>query len=101
MGWKPGQSGNPAGCKPGPSKVAKLRVLLELHADALVDKAVELALARDPQALQLCLERLIPALKPQSPTVRFALAGESLTQLGQAILEATAIGVLTSDQCYK
>ena len=92
MGWKPGQSGNPAGRKPGTSKVAKLRVLLEPHADALVNKAVELALAGDPQALRLCLERLIPALKPESPAVRFALAGESLTQLGQGRGTSNQVG---------
>ena len=44
----------------GPSRVAKLRKLLEPHASDLVTKAVELALAGDTMALRLCLERLLP-----------------------------------------
>ncbi len=57
----PGQSGNPRGKPKGAlNKRTRLAKLLEPHAEALVNKAVELALNGDSQALRLCMERLIP-----------------------------------------
>ncbi len=62
--WKPGQSGNPQGRPPG-SKNAATRVtaaerLLNDQAEALAQKAIDLALAGDTVALGMCLERVIP-----------------------------------------
>jgi hypothetical protein len=59
--YLPGQSGNPVGKKKGTlNKHTQLAKLLEPHAEKLVTKAVEMALNGDPQALRLCIERLIP-----------------------------------------
>jgi len=59
--FKKGVSGNPDGRPKGiADKRTELAKLLLPHAEALVAKAVELALAGDPQALRLCIERLIP-----------------------------------------
>jgi Family of unknown function (DUF5681) len=64
--FKPGQSGNPAGRTKGlPDKRNHLRSLLEPHRGALIEKAVSLALSGDTAALKLCIDRLIPALRPQ------------------------------------
>lgn len=62
--YKPGESGNPSGKKAGTlNKRTQLAMLLEPHAEALINKAVELALAGDSNALRLCMERLIPKVK--------------------------------------
>src|SRR4051812_9391927 len=73
MVWKPGQSGNPAGRKPGSRNRASqmLETLLDGQAEALVQKAVELALQGNPAMLKMCLERLAPA--PRGPSVQLDL----------------------------
>lgn len=68
----PGQSGNPSGKKRGTlNKRSQLAKLLEPHAVALINKAVELALAGDSNALRLCIERLIPKAKDDIVKVIF------------------------------
>ncbi|WP_412756284.1 DUF5681 domain-containing protein [Legionella bozemanae] len=64
--FKKGHSGNPTGRKPGTkNKTTHLAMLLTPHAEDLINKAVELALSGDVQALKLCLERLIPRATSQ------------------------------------
>lgn len=93
--FKPGKSGNPAGRPKGvPDRRTKWREALEPHGEALVSKAVELALEGDSQALRLCLERLVPAHKPKAEPVQFELAGESLTEKAESVLGAISNGEL-------
>lgn len=64
MSFQRGKSGNPAGRPKGSKdKRTELRALLEPHAPALVQKAVEQALDGDTAALKLCLDRLIPPVR--------------------------------------
>jgi len=68
VGFKKGESGNPAGRPKGTKdRRTELRGLLEPHAEELVAKAVELALAGDVTALRICMDRLIPIAKPTEP----------------------------------
>lgn len=64
MAFVKGKSGNPLGRPKGvQDKRTILRSYLEPHAEALINKAVSMALDGDTTALKLCLERLIPSMK--------------------------------------
>lgn len=59
--FQKGRSGNPSGKKPGIlNKRTQLTRQFEVHAEALINKTVELALEGDVTALKLCIERLVP-----------------------------------------
>lgn len=67
MAFQVGQSGNPNGRPKGISdKRTELRALLEPHAKDIFEKLVELAKAGDTTALKLCVERLLPKVKPDN-----------------------------------
>lgn len=68
--FKSGISGNPAGRPKGSlNRKTQLIKLMEAHAEALVSKTIDLALAGDAVALRLCIERLIPKINDRSTAV--------------------------------
>ena len=94
-----GRSGNPAGrprgCRDHVNRAARL--LLAGEGEALTRKAVELALAGDPAALRLCLERIVGPYRERAveftmPPIRNAadLAGAMA-----AVADAAAEGAVT------
>ncbi|WP_243312349.1 DUF5681 domain-containing protein [Fundidesulfovibrio agrisoli] len=101
--WKPGQSGNPAGCPTGSRHKATLAVLalLDGEAETLTRKAVEMALAGDSVAMRLCLERLAPPRKDSPVTLAGLPKIECAADLPKAtcaILEAVARGDITPNE---
>ncbi len=98
--WKPGQSGNPKGRPQGSRNKATLLVqaLIDGQAEALVQKAVELALSGDGPALRVLLERICPPRK-DSPIALADLprveTAEDVPAAMAAILEAVATGQVT------
>jgi hypothetical protein len=96
--WKPGQSGNPAGRKPGSGEVAALRAGIREHVPAIVAKLTEAALAGDTGAARLLLERVIPPVKASEETAALALPDGTLTDQGRAVLRAVADGELAPGQ---
>lgn len=95
--FKPGRSGNPRGRTPGSGKIAKLRAMLEPHAEDLVQQAVAMALSGDTAALRMCLERLVPAIKVKDDPVRISgLKGDaSLVEQARAVIDAVSTGKVT------
>jgi hypothetical protein len=91
-----GRSGNPSGKPRGARHRATLaaEALLDGEAEALTRKAIELALAGDPIALRLCLDRILPPRRERPfrfvlPELRSAAdAGSAMA----AILAAVASG---------
>lgn len=60
-----GQVANPRGRPPGmPDRRTRYRELIEGHMPELIQRCVDMALQGDVQALRLCLERVLPAVRP-------------------------------------
>ena len=96
--WKPGQSGNPAGRKPGSGTVAKLRESIAQHIPDIVAKLVELAKGGDAQAARLLIERVIPPIKAMELAAPMAMPDGTLTEQGRAVVAAAGAGVLAPGQ---
>jgi len=96
--WKPGQSGNPSGRKPGSGEVAALRTGIREHAPAIIQKLTEAALAGDTGAARLLLERVCAPLKAEEQAAPLALPDGTLTRQGRAVLGAVADGELALGQ---
>ena len=107
MTFQPGQSGNPSGRPKGIiDKRAGLRELLESHAKEIIEKLIERAKAGDPVALRLCVERLIPRIKPDQG-INFPLpeggidTGENMLQIANNVTSAVALGIMTIEEAEK
>jgi len=102
MRFQSGKSGNPAGRPTGVGKVAEYRNLLQSHAEPLIKAAINHALAGEPSALKMCIDRLIPPYRPEAMPVEFALpeAG-GLVNMGESVLSAIGNGVLSPEQGAK
>jgi len=100
--FTPGCSGNPAGRPKGARNRSTLALatLLDGQAEALTQKAIDLALAGDMAALRLCLDRILPARKDrpvsiEMPTINTA---EDAKAASAALLAAVAAGSLTPSE---
>jgi hypothetical protein len=97
---RPFAKGNrPAGRRAGSrnKKTLAAAVLLEGEAEALTRRAVELALAGDPTAMRLCIERILPPCRERA--VKFALppieSAADIAPAMKAVTSALAAGGIT------
>ena len=96
--WKAGESGNPAGRKPGTGDTAKLRASMAEHVPALVAVLLERAKAGDIGAARLLLERTVAPLKAAEQAAPLALPAGNLADQGRAVVAAIAAGELAPSQ---
>ena len=96
--WKPGQSGNPQGRKPGTGEVAELRAAISERVPKVLEAMLKKALAGDVGAARLLLERAVAPLKAADAPVVINLSGKSLADQGRAVLVAVADGQLAPAQ---
>jgi hypothetical protein len=89
-----GQVANPKGRPPGlPDRRTRYRDLIEARMPELVERCVELALQGDVQALRLCLERVLPAVRPGDELVELPISGTgSLGSQARAVVGAVFDG---------
>ena len=72
--------------------------MINAQKEALVAKAIELALGGDPAALKLCLERICAPFKSVDIPVLLDKLPESLSAKGEFVLVEIAAGSITPDQ---
>ena len=97
--FKPGISGNPSGRPVGvPDRRGRARELIDAQSEALVAKAIELALGGDSAALKLCMERICAPIKSVDVPVLLTNLPESLAGKGEVVVSEVAGGLITPDQ---
>lgn len=97
--WKPGQSGNPNGKKPGSGELQRLRASIAADVPEILAGLIAAAKGGDAQAAKLILERIFPAVKPVEQTQELDLPeGGTLTAQGRAVLSAVSLGDLAPGQ---
>ena len=100
--WKKGQSGNPAGKKPGTRHRATLAVekLIDDEGEELTRKAIELAKDGDLTALKLCLERICPPRKSRPINIDLPAVdtGGGVSQAQAVVVQAVGEGEITPDE---
>ena len=96
--WKAGESGNPAGRKPGTGEVAAIRAAIAERVPELLAAMMAKALEGDIGAARLLRERAIAPLKAAEQPQALSLPAGTLTDQGRAVLAAVAAGELARGQ---
>lgn len=100
--FKPGQSGNPTGRKPGTGLVQQFRQAMAGHMPRILKALIDKAAQGDAQAIRIIVDRMVPVPRAAEEPISLPLpAGSSLTEKAEAILKAGSEGAITPDQTAK
>ncbi len=100
MTFRPGQSGNPRGRRPGTMTQLKLRKAIQDDLAEIISAMVERAKGGDVAAARLLADKVLPSIKPvdfPAPLPRSTDLTDAI-QGPQAILSGLATGALTPEQ---
>jgi hypothetical protein len=86
------------GRPPGRGKVAELREKLAQDVDAVIGIVREQALAGDPQAIRIVLDRLLPTLRPVEQPTPMNLPNGNLALQAHSVMQAVADGDVAPSQ---
>ena len=96
--FAPGNKLSP-GRPPGRGPGAELRAVLATDLNKIIDVLKAQALAGDPQAIRIVLDRVLPALRPvDMPTTLDLPADGTLADQARAVVQAAAHGDLAPAQ---
>ena len=96
--FAPGNSLSP-GRPHGRGPVAEMRAALATDLDKIISSLKAQALAGDPQAIRIILDRVLPALRPvDMPTVLALPVDGTLADQARAVVQAAADGDLAPTQ---
>ncbi len=92
-----GQSGNPAGRPKGSGLSAQLRAAIEQDAPSIIKAMIEQAKAGDMQAAKVLLDRVLPALKPESQAIHLPELVEAgtMAEKARAAIDAAGAGAVS------
>jgi hypothetical protein len=96
--WKPGQSGNPAGRKPGSGAIGKLRTAIAKDVPDIIASLTAAAKSGDVGAARLLLERAIPPIKAAELPTPILLPDGTLADQGRAVMVAAGAGDIAPGQ---
>ena len=95
--FKKGESGNPAGRKPGSGLSQRLRAAVgDGGFEQLVKVVLDNALTGDMRAAEILLARLVPPVRSVQEPVVFELAGVTLSEKAHSLLLAAAEGRMST-----
>ena len=86
------------GRPPGRGIVAELRDKLAQDVDKVIGILREQALAGDPQAIRILLDRVLPSLRPIEMPTPLDLPAGNLAQQAHAVVQAVAAGDIAPSQ---
>ena len=89
------------GRPPGRGIVAELRDKLAKDVDKVIDILREQALAGDPQAIRILLDRVLPSLRPTEMPTPLYLPPGNLAQQAHAVVQAVAAGDIAPSQAVQ
>lgn len=96
--WKPGESGNPNGRKPGTRNRATVLAmeLMEGEISAITRKVLDAAKAGDMTAARMVIERLVPPAREKPLSIELPHSGTAAGISGaqESVLQALAAGDL-------
>ena len=92
-----GNAGSP-GRPPGRGAVAELRDKLATDVDQIIEVLRAQALAGDPQAIRIVLDRVLPSLRPVELPISLDLPEGTLADQAQAVVRAAAGGDIAASQ---
>ncbi len=96
--WKPGESGNLKGRPPGTGGAAKLRAAIQNDLPEILEAMARAAKGGDVQAARVLLDRVLPALKPETTPINLPeLGAGTLVQRAEAVMRAVGNGELSHD----
>jgi hypothetical protein len=96
--FKPGQSGNPAGRKPGQTPGAQIRKAIEERRDDILQAVITAAVSGDMSACKMLLDRITPPLKPVAAQIALPVPeGAGLAEQGAAVMRGALSGEISPD----
>lgn len=97
--FKRGVSGNVKGRPIGISdRRTQARALFAEHQEKLIATAIKLALSGDAAALRMCLDRIVPVLKPTGEPLLLPKLPPCLAEKGDTVLRELAVGRIRPEE---